>query len=95
MRRIGGKVKKFIRYNNDKLIPIVAMSLVVIFLNEKPSMIVLLGEVILVLTTLIQEAEEIIKIDPFYIHDVAEYDFIWFEPSKSLEEIKELVERKK
>lgn len=71
------------------------MSLAVIFLNEKPSIIVLLGEVILLLSVSIQEAEEIIKIDPFYIHDVAEYDFIWFEPSKSLEEIKELVERKK
>lgn len=35
------------------------MSLAVIFLNEKPSIIVLLGKVILVLTTLIQEAEKI------------------------------------
>ncbi|MFI7969323.1 GTP cyclohydrolase, partial [Acinetobacter baumannii] len=25
------------------------------------------------------------------IHDVADYDFMWFEPSKSLEEIKEFV----
>ncbi|ELZ3268905.1 GTP cyclohydrolase, partial [Acinetobacter baumannii] len=33
----------------------------------------------------------IIKNDPFYIHDVADYDFMWFEPSKSLEEIKEFV----
>ncbi|MFX9004034.1 GTP cyclohydrolase, partial [Acinetobacter baumannii] len=24
-------------------------------------------------------------------HDVADYDFMWFEPSKSLEEIKEFV----
>lgn len=31
------------------------------------------------------------KNDPFYIHDVANYDFMWFEPSKSLEEIKELI----
>jgi uncharacterized protein YciI len=49
------------------------------------------GGVILVLSSLIQEAEEIMKNDPFYIHDVADYDFMWFEPSKSLEEIKEFV----
>ena len=30
------------------------------------------------------------KNDPFYIHDVADYDFMWFEPSKSLEEIKNI-----
>lgn len=49
------------------------------------------GGVILVLSSSIQEAEKIIKNDPFYIHDVADYDFMWFEPSKSLEEIKEFV----
>ncbi|WP_019457817.1 YciI family protein [Acinetobacter sp. GG2] len=49
------------------------------------------GGVILVLSPSIQEAEEIMKNDPFYIYDVADYDFMWFEPSKSLEEIKELV----
>lgn len=31
------------------------------------------------------------KNDPFYIHGVADYDFMWFEPSKSLEEIKDFV----
>jgi len=49
------------------------------------------GGVILVLSSSIQEAEEIMKNDPFYIHGVADYDFMWFEPSKSLEEIKEFV----
>jgi hypothetical protein len=24
------------------------------------------------------------KNDPFYIHDIADYDFMWFEPSKFL-----------
>lgn len=50
-----------------------------------------IGGVILVLSSSVQEAEEIMKNDPFYIHDVADYDFMWFEPSKSLEEIKEFV----
>lgn len=49
------------------------------------------GGVILVLSSSIQEAEEIMKNDPFYIHDMADYDFMWFEPSKSLEEIKDFV----
>lgn len=49
------------------------------------------GGIILVLSSSIQEAEEIMKNDPFYIQDVADYDFMWFEPSKSLEEIKEFV----
>ncbi|VAX43247.1 YCII-related domain protein [Acinetobacter calcoaceticus] len=49
------------------------------------------GGVILVLSSSIQEVEEIMKNDPFYIHGVADYDFMWFEPSKSLEEIKEFV----
>ncbi|HFG4491633.1 TPA: GTP cyclohydrolase, partial [Acinetobacter baumannii] len=49
------------------------------------------GGVIIVLSSSLQEAEEIMKNDPFYIHDVADYDFMWFEPSKSLEEIKEFV----
>ncbi|MBD1220766.1 GTP cyclohydrolase [Acinetobacter seifertii] len=48
------------------------------------------GGVILVLSSSIQEAEEIMKNDPFHIHDVAD-DFMWFEPSKSLEEIKAFV----
>ena len=49
------------------------------------------GGVIIVLSSSIQEAEEIMKNDPFYSHDVVDYDFMWFEPSKSLEEIKEFV----
>ncbi|WP_404229213.1 YciI family protein [Acinetobacter venetianus] len=42
------------------------------------------GGVILVLSSSIQEAHDIMKNDPFYIHDIADYDFMWFEPSKFL-----------
>lgn len=49
------------------------------------------GGVILVLTDSVEEAQDIMKNDPFFLHDVADYDFMWFEPSKSLEEIKDFV----
>jgi uncharacterized protein YciI len=44
------------------------------------------GGVILVLSSSLQEAQEIMKNDPFYINDIADYDFMWFEPSKFLNE---------
>lgn len=46
-----------------------------------------IGGVILVLSSSIQEARDIMKNDPFYIHDIADYDFMWFEPSRFLNEI--------
>ncbi|KAA8733180.1 GTP cyclohydrolase [Acinetobacter qingfengensis] len=49
------------------------------------------GGVILVLSSSIEEAQQIIKNDPFYIHDLADYDFMWFEASKCADEIKALV----
>lgn len=49
------------------------------------------GGVILVLTDSVEEAKNIMKNDPFYIHNVADYDFMWFEASKSLEEIKAFI----
>ncbi|MEB3767202.1 YciI family protein [Acinetobacter sp. MD2] len=48
------------------------------------------GGVILVLSNSIQEAEAIMKNDPFYVHDLADYDFMRFEPSKALDELKAL-----
>ena len=48
------------------------------------------GGVIIVLSSSIQEAEEIMKMIRFIVM-MADYDFMWFEPSKSLEEIKEFV----
>lgn len=49
------------------------------------------GGVILILGSSIREAKEIIKNDPFYIQEIADYDFLLFEPSKCLDEIKALV----
>jgi uncharacterized protein YciI len=49
------------------------------------------GGVILILGSSIQEAKEIMKNDPFYIQEIADYDFLLFEPSKYLDEIKALV----
>lgn len=49
------------------------------------------GGVILVLTNSVQEAQDIMKNDPFYIHDIAHYDFLLFEASKCLDEIRELM----
>ncbi|BCZ15785.1 hypothetical protein OCUAc18_33250 [Acinetobacter baumannii] len=40
------------------------------------------GGVIIVLSSSLQEAEEVIKNDPFYIHDVADYDFMWLSHRK-------------
>lgn len=42
------------------------------------------GGVILVLSDDLEEAKKIMKKDPFYIHDIADYDFMWFEASKCL-----------
>ncbi|MBF7687349.1 YciI family protein [Acinetobacter rathckeae] len=45
------------------------------------------GGVILVLSDDLEEAKKIMQKDPFYIHDVADYDFMWFEVSKCLNSI--------
>lgn len=44
-----------------------------------------IGGVILVLSSSLQEAQDIMKNDPFYIHGVADYEFTYFEPSKFLD----------
>lgn len=49
------------------------------------------GGVIIILSNDIDEAKEIIKLDPFYQNDIASYEFLKFEPSKSAEEIKNLI----
>lgn len=50
-----------------------------------------IGGVVLVLTSSVGEAEEIMRNDPFYLHDIADYQFMLFEPSKYLDEIKALI----
>lgn len=42
------------------------------------------GGVILVLSKSIEEAQQIMRNDPFNQQGIADYEYLWFEPSKSL-----------
>lgn len=50
-----------------------------------------IGGVIIVFSNDLQEVKEIMALDPFYKHEIADYSFMRFEPTKYLDEIKKLV----
>ena len=50
------------------------------------------GGVIIVSSNDLQAVKEIMGLDPFYKHEIADYGFMRFEPSKYLDEIKKFVE---
>lgn len=49
------------------------------------------GGVIIVLSNDVDEAQSIIEHDPFYQHQIANYEFLLFEPSKYLAEFNALI----
>ncbi|MDN3453550.1 MULTISPECIES: YciI family protein [unclassified Psychrobacter] len=50
-----------------------------------------IGGVIIVLSKYLKEVKKIMAIDPFYKHEIADYSFIRFEPTKYLDEIKNFI----
>ena len=50
-----------------------------------------IGGIIIVLSDSIDEAQAIMSQDPFYIHNLASYDYLKFEASKSQENISGLI----
>ena len=50
-----------------------------------------IGGVIIVLSKDLKEVKEIMALDPFYKHEIADYSFIRFEPTKYLDEIKNFI----
>ncbi|MEB3753284.1 YciI family protein [Acinetobacter sp. MD2(2019)] len=50
-----------------------------------------IGGVIIVLVDSVTEAKQIMAQDPFFIHGIADYDFMRFEATKYLDEINPLI----